>query len=497
MSHILFINPSVDKFTDTKIWASGLMDYINGEKTAMPKLVAMLLAAITPEKHTFTHIDEEVEDIDFDLPNIDLVALTAMTIQADRAYAIAAEFKKRGVKVALGGIHASVLPDEAAMHVDTVFIGEGENTWLPMLEDLERGQLKSLYNAKDYPPVTELISPRVDVIKHERYSMFPIMATKGCPYSCDFCSIQYSSGNKIRMKPVEQVVEEIQAFEKYNTGPIKKRYQFVDDNLYINPKYTKKLFIALRQLGITWQGQGTLNTLKDDVTLRLMAESGCRSFSIGFESISEESLKEVNKTGTNHVEDYDEGIKKLIQHGIAPSGFFIFGFDSDDVTVFEKTVNYIKNSHIICPFFNILTPYPGTRVYDRVKERITDHKWSHYTSIHSVYTPAKMTSEQLESGMHWASYEVASLDTLKKQFEYFWSQGPWEKNPRLTLSERMILLLVALKLGRHKAYKGYKKFLFWVATRKKAVDLYTIFAGIVFNQKTREFFKDAKNPAQD
>jgi len=497
MSNILFINPSVDKFTDTKIWSSDLMDYINGEKTAMPKLVAMLLAAMTPEEHTFTHIDEEVEDIDFDQPNVDLVAITAMTIQANRAYQIAAEFRERGVTVVLGGIHASVLPDEAAMHVDAVFVGEGENTWIPMLEDFESGQLKPFYRAKDYPPVTELISPRVDVIKHERYSMFPIMATKGCPYSCDFCSIQYSSGNKIRMKPVEQVVKEIQEFEKYNTGPIKKRYQFVDDNLYINPKYTKKLLIALRKLNITWQGQGTLNTLEDDVTLRLMAESGCRSFSIGFESISEESLQEVNKTGTNRVEDYDEGIRKLIAHGIAPSGFFIFGFDSDDKTVFEKTLNYIKKSHIIYPFFNILTPYPGTLVYDRVKDRITDYNWSNYTSIRSVYTPVKMTSEELEAGMRWASYEAASMETVTQQLKYFLEQGPWPNNPKLILKERVILIIVAFKLWKHKDYKVYTKFLFWIATHKKAVDIYTIFAAIVFDQKTKEVFKDAKNPARN
>jgi radical SAM superfamily enzyme YgiQ (UPF0313 family) len=253
--------------------------------------------------------------------------------------------------------------------------------------------------------------------------------------------------------------------------------------------------MALKKLNITWQGQGTLNTLKDDATLKLMAESGCRSYSIGFESISEESLQEVNKTRSNRVEDYDEGIKKLIEYGIAPSGFFIFGFDSDDKTVFEKTLNYIKKSHIICSFFNILTPYPGTLVYDRVKERIFDQNWSHYTSVCSVYTPAKMTSEELEAGMHWASYEVASMETIKQQLEYFWSQGPWPRNPRLTLEERIVLIIVGFKLWKHKEYKVYKNFLFWVATRKKAVDLYTIFAAIVFNEKTKKYFKDAKNPA--
>ena len=489
MKNIVFINPSVDKYAEIKLWSSELMDYLSGQtRTVMPKTAPMIFAALTPSDYTFTYIDEEVEDIDFDL-KADLVAITAMTVQADRAYEIAAEFRKRGAKIIMGGIHATVLPDEALQHVDAICLGEGESIWPAMLEDFTAGRLKSRYDAKEYPPVEKLISPKVDIIKHDSYSMFPIMASRGCPYQCDFCSIKFTSGNKIRMKPVEQVMAEIREFEKYNKGPFKKGYQFVDDNLYINVKYTKELLTALKDQNIFWQGQGTLNAIQDDEMLKLMSECGCRSYAMGFESISEATLKEANKT-TNKIHEYEIAAKRLIEHGITPAGFFIFGFDSDDVTVFRKTVEYIKSKHILNPFFSILTPYPGTKVYDRVKDRIFDHKWSHYGAIYSVYKSEKMSPEDVTAGTYWASYQIAHMDNIKEQLTYFWDQGPWPTNPTLTLKERLLLMVIAVKLWRNKKYKRYSSFMVWAATHKKAIDPYAIIASIIFNEMTGKYFKE-------
>ena len=495
MSKIVFINPSVDKYAEIKLWSSELMDYVSGRPmTVMPKQAPMILATLTPPKHSFVYVDEEIEDIDFENIGADLVALTAMTVQADRAYEIAHEFRKRGVKVVIGGIHASVLPDEAMLHADAVCVGEGENIWPALLEDFEAGALKPKYEAKDFPPVTELVSPRVDILKHDNYSMFPIMTTKGCPYDCDFCSIKFSSGHKIRMKPIEQVMNEIREFEKFNKGPFRKSYQFVDDNLYINRDFTIKLFTALKEHKIIWQGQGTLNTTRDDEVLGLMAESGCRCYSIGFESISEASLKEANKTKSNQVEEYEGAIKNLIRHGITPAGFFIFGFDSDEKNVFEDTINFIKKAHIVNPYFSVLTPYPGTRVYDRVQSRIFDHKWAHYGAVESVFTPGKMTSEELISGSRWACTEAAKMETIKQQLEYFWSQGPWKTIPTMPVNERIMLILLGLKLWKSKKYKEYRHFLFWAATRRKSLDSFIIVAAIVFNDMTRKYFKDGYIP---
>jgi radical SAM superfamily enzyme YgiQ (UPF0313 family) len=365
-----------------------------------------------------------------------------------------------------------------------------------MLEDFKVGALKTRYEAKDYPPVTELVSPRVDIIKHDRYSMFPIMTTRGCPYDCDFCSIKFSSGHKIRMKPIEQVIEEVREFEKYNKEMIPKGYQFVDDNLYINREFTKKLFKALKDEHIFWQGQGTLNTAKDDEILKLMAESGCRSYSIGFESISEASLQEANKTKSNKVEEYESAVNNLIKHGILPAGFFIFGFDSDDRTVFEKTLQFIIDKHIVNPYFSILTPYPGTRVYDRVKDRIFDHQWKQYGALECVFTPDKMTPEELNAGAYWVSLQIAQMDIIKKQLGYFWSQGPWSESPRLKFRERLLLIGMGLMLRRNKEFKEYFSYLFWAATRKNASNMFIVIAALAFNEMTRKYFSGGWNPAK-
>ena len=479
MSAIVFINPSIRDKSDFGAYETQLASFFSGKRISpTAQLTPMILAALTPAEHSFTLIDEEIEDIDFEHISADLVALTAMTAQADRAYAIADVFRGRGVKVAIGGIHATVMPDEAARHADAVCVGEGENVWPAILEDFKAGALKPRYDAKDYPPVTSMVSPRADILKHDHYSVFPVMATKGCPYDCDFCSIKYSSGHIMRMKPVEQVTAEIAALEKYNKGPIKKSYMFFDDNLYVNREYTKKLFTALKGSGVLWSGQGTLNAALDEETLKLMAEGGCRFFYIGFESVSDASLKEANKAKTNKVDLYGAAINNLNRYGIIPAGYFIFGFDNDDKDVFKKTVDFIIDKHIMHPYMGVLTPFPGTRLYDRVKGRIFRGEWKYYEGMNSVYTQGKLTAEELEAGFLWANLETRKIPLIKQQLDYFWSLGPWPWNPRLNIAERALLILMALQLSFKKAYKPYRDFILWAATNKKAADLFTI-AGMI------------------
>ncbi|MDR0468404.1 MAG: B12-binding domain-containing radical SAM protein [Peptococcaceae bacterium] len=497
MMKILFINPSVDKYNEKKIWTNELTDYLNGRKvTTMPRLVPMILGALTPKEHRFVHIDEEIEDIDFDITNADFVGITAMSIQANRAYEIADEFRRRGVKVAIGGIHASALPDEASQHADTVCVGEGENIWPVMLKDFEAGNLKPRYEAKDYPPVTKLVSPRIDVIKPEHYTAFPLMTSKGCPYDCDFCSIRFSSGNKIRMKPVSQVIEEVRAFEKHNHGLYRKPYQFVDDNLYLSRSHLIELFTALKKEKISWSGQGTVNSLMDEEVLELMSASGCRCYHIGFESISEASLKEANKTTSNKVEDYDIAIKNLVRHGIAPAGFFILGFDNDDKSIFRETLNFAMEKNLINPYFNTLTPYPGTRLYERIKDRIFDKDWSHYSAAQCVFTPAKMTPEEFEAGKSWSYNEITKINVVKKQIEEFWSHGPWKSNPKLNIRERILLFLAGVQLARakDKDYKEYSDFCHWAAKQKNATSVMILFQAIFYAEGAKNNFRGGHNP---
>jgi radical SAM superfamily enzyme YgiQ (UPF0313 family) len=286
------------------------------------------------------------------------------------------------------------------------------------------------------------------------------------------------------MKPVEQVVEEIKAFEKYNHEVVTKRYHFVDDNLYVNREYTMKLFSAIKDLKINWMGMGSLNIAGDEEVLKLMAESGCRSFLIGYESISEASLQEANKTKANRVTEYKNAANNMIKYGILPGGYFIFGFDSDDEDIFRRTVEYTQTYHIINPYFNILTPFPGTELYERVKSRIFDKQWSHYGSLKCLFKPEGLSPEQVEEGSYWASKQVARLDVIKEQLAYFWSQGPWKSNPRLKFKERMMLRMAGLRLRYNKEYKD---FLFWAARQKNAVDMFQSISAVTFYDMSQKF----------
>ncbi|MDR0468401.1 MAG: B12-binding domain-containing radical SAM protein [Peptococcaceae bacterium] len=482
MSKIVFINPSVDRHTESQQWKFGVVSFLKKGKrmTVISRLPAMIIGALTPREHSFIFVDEEIEDIDFDHTDADLIAITAMTCQSKRAFEIADEFRRRGIKVVIGGIHVSVIPDSAEGHADAICIGQGENVWPDILKDFEAGTLKPRYEAKDYPPVTVQTSPRVDIVKHDQYVYFPLMATRGCPNECEFCSIKHSSGHIVRYKPVEQIMAEVADLEKYNTETLKKRYQFMDDNLYINKEYTKQLFTALKSANIQWVGQGTLNTALDEEMVKLMAESGCKMYFIGFESITETSLKEANKLKSNKVEDYEKAIKNLNKHGIISAGYFIVGFDGDDKAVFKDTLAFIKEKRVINALVGILTPLPGTKLYERVVERIFDHRWEHFTCLRSLFTPNQMTVEELTAGYIWINKEVRRLELVKTQFDYFWSQGPWPTNPRIKLWERVVLFLLGIQLRGKKEYREHSDFLIWAAKHKNAVDVMAILGAVAY-----------------
>ena len=490
---ILYINPkgTVDENEVKILWANSMRVEMNGGMSYIPRLAPMVLAALTPSEHEFNYIDEDLEKIDFDQVSCDLIAIGGMTVQAERGYYLADQFRSRGFTVVMGGIHASSCPEETALHADAVCTGEADNYWVQLLEDFVRGELKKFYHAKDYPPVTNLTSPKVDIVNHDLYSVFPIQSTKGCPYSCVFCCIKISSGHKHRKKPVEQVVAEIKELEQYNSGPYKKRYHFMDDNLYVDRNYTMDLFKALIPLNIQWTGMGSLNMVQDEETLKLIAASGCRSFYIGFESISEKSLEEAKANKKNSsVTRYREATARLIKYGIIPAGYIIFGFDSDDESIFERTVKFAKENRIINPLFHILTPYPSTPLGERMKERITDKSWRHYGSFKCVFEPAQLTPNQVEAGACAASYELAKLDVIKDHMKHFWSHGPWEKNPRLNLRERIILLVVAHRLRKTKESRD---FLIWAAFRHNATDVFQIISSAVFFIEAQGFRKIRDN----
>lgn len=374
-----------------------------------PPLNLLILAGLTPRDIEVKIIDERYTAINYDAP-VNLVAITAMTSTAPRAYQIADEFKKRGVKVVLGGVHPSFLPEEAIQHANSVVIGEAELVWRQLLEDYRAGKLKEFYRSKDYPCLDNLPFPRWDLLPNRKRYVHFIQAMRGCPNNCDFCSVPEFSGRKIRTRPILEVIEEIKTFSK---GFV----IFIDDNIFAKVAYAKELFRALIPLKIKWGAEASLNFInRDPEILKLASKSGCRALFIGIESISQKALDGVNKS-FNKVKDFAETVRKLHQHRISVISSLIFGFDEDDIGVFKRTLKVLNELKVDASIFSILTPLPGTKLYSKLKSagRIFEHDWSKFDALHATFKPLKMLPSELEKGVEWLYRKFYSLpNTLRR-----------------------------------------------------------------------------------
>jgi len=372
------------------------------------RLTLTTIAALFPKDTEIKIINDNLVGINFD-GKVDLVGITAITSTAPRAYEIADRFRERGVPVILGGIHPSVLPEEAVLHADAVVIGEAEGIMPVLIDDFKNGKLKKFYQSSERPNLENLPLPRKDLLFGNKYykEMDMLQTTRGCPFNCDFCSVTNFFGRTYRQRPIENVIEEIKQLRRRTLKFI------VDDNIAGQPTYAKKFFKALIPLKIKWFGQASVIIARDKELLSLAAKSGCISLFIGFESLSTNSLKEVGKR-VNLLQDYKTGIKKIHDSGIGIIGAFIFGFDADDLGVFEETVDFIDRNQIELASLAILTPLPGTTLHRRMETqgRIIERNWSKYTCGEVVFRPKLLTVDQLQSGYYWARKQVSSYRSI-------------------------------------------------------------------------------------
>ena len=351
-------------------------ELLKKKKATLPNLTIYYLAGMVPKKHDVSVLDESVEDINFDEP-LDLVGITTTTITAERAYQISDEYRKRGVTVVMGGIHASSLPEEVSQHADVVVVGEAEDSWPKVIDDFENSKLDKMYHMPRRTSLENLSAPRFDLMDRSKYRnilfqkspIVSIQTTRGCPYNCDFCAVTRFWGKKLRHRPVQEVIEEIKLS---NADTI----FFTDDNFCANYKYTEELCEKLISLNIKYICQLDTNCYRKPDLIKLLAKSGCIMSFVGFETIREDNLKDVSK-GFNKPSDYRNMVSLLHQNNINIYASIIFGFDNDDFSLVEDTVKFLVDQRIsICSFFP-LTPFPGTAFYEHMKEqdRLLDEKW--------------------------------------------------------------------------------------------------------------------------
>jgi len=373
------------------------------------RLTLPAVAALTPPDVEVSITDENVEEIDYAEP-VDLVGLTAMTMHAPAAYKIAQRFRARGVPVVMGGIHASLVPEEAKAHVDSVVVGEAEGLWGGIVEDARRGSLRPFYRAQGHPDLSGLPRPRMDLLKAEAYDQVAcVQTTRGCPFQCDYCSVSRFFGRTYRTRPVDEVVREVEALGE-------RFVAFVDDNIVGDPRHARSLFEALMPLRIKWGSQASLSIAQNPELLRLAAESGCYSLFIGIESLDPENLEGVHKR-VNRVDQYERSLRAIRDHGIMVVGSFILGLDNDDEGVFERTLRFCEKNEIELPVFFILTPLPGTPLYGRMEAegRILTKDWEMYDGMHVVFRPRLMSPETLQRGFQWLCQEAFSWRSIAKR----------------------------------------------------------------------------------
>src|SRR5919202_3533875 len=364
-----------------------------------PPLGLATIASFFSEDDEITLQDEHVEPLDLnDEPG--LVVIQVYITSAYRAYELADHYRNKGAYVALGGLHVTSLPEEAATHADTIFLGPGEDTWPVFLKDFRVGCPQKVYQSRlrsliGVPPI------RRDLLKRHLY-LVPnsIVVSRGCPHTCDFCYKEafFQGGRSFYTQAVDDALAEIDRL------PGRHLY-FLDDHLFGNARFATELFEGMRGMGRVWQAAGTVQSVLRPGLLERAAACGLRSLFVGFETLSADNLREQGKL-QNLDRDYSAAIRRLHDLGVMVNGSFVFGMDGDDASVFDRTVEWAVGEGIETATFHILTPYPGTALHERMRRdgRILHDDWDRYDTRHAVYRPARLTPEALEAG-YWRAYK--------------------------------------------------------------------------------------------
>jgi radical SAM superfamily enzyme YgiQ (UPF0313 family) len=385
----LLINPS------SSLWRARRPGRPRGRRVfRFSMLPSLQVAAVMPAGVETRIVDEDIEPVDFDA-DVDLVGISFMTFNAPRAYEIADRFRQeRGIPVIAGGYHPTFLPEEAIRHVDAVCVGEAERNLPRMMADFATGRMEQMYRSEPID-LARLPVPDRSLLRARAYVTPDVLqATRGCPYRCKFCSVAAFHGFRIRTRPVEEVIAELET--------LGRSVVFMDDNIIGDREYALALFEAMIPLGKRWFSQCGIGIAADHELLTLAVRSGCRGLFIGFESVAQENLNAWQKR-TNRAADYTRLVMTLHQAGIGVYAGFVFGSDWDSPAIFPATLEFLLNANVDALQATRLTPFPGTALFDEMERagRIVDRDWSHYNFAHVVFAPLHMSPETLDRGTAW------------------------------------------------------------------------------------------------
>lgn len=416
---------------DPKLLALGLTlpGFVERSKTiaSLPSLGLLYLAARTPAGHSLTYFEAESDGAEPSaLYASDLVAISTFSAQIFEAYAIADRLRAAGVKVAIGGLHASVLPEEALEHADYVVIGEGENVWPEVVRAADENAPKRIFRDAAPVDVRTLPTPRYDLLGARPYNRFTVQTTRGCPWRCDFCASTVMLGQPYRKRPVEDVIRDIVAIQRVRPRPF---IEFADDNTFVDKSWGKELCRRLERLRVPWFAETDISVADDPALLEMMRKSGCRQVLIGLESPDQSPLEGIElrrNFKARRAADYADAIREIQSHRITVNGCFILGLDRHTPDIFEQVLEFSIENALFDVQITILTAFPGTPLYDRLQRegRILEQKrWDLCTLFDVNYQPAGMSPQQLREGIYWLSERLYNEECTERRRRTFFQRA--------------------------------------------------------------------------
>lgn len=391
---------------------------------SLPSLGLLTLAGLTPPIFKIEYIELEDYTYNSDLPGeFDIVAISSFTAQIYSAYQLAENYRKAGTTVVMGGLHVTSLPKEALKYCDSVILGEGELFWQELLHDFENGSLKRIYDGKnqefdfDKAPI-----PKFDLLDIEKYNRITVQTQRGCPYKCDFCASSILLTDRYKHKPIEKVVSEIQAIKSIWKHPF---IELADDNSFANKSHAKELVKALTKEKIKWFTETDISLAEDEELLDLLSDSGCRQILIGFESLNQKGLDQIELKKNwklKQLDHYLESIEKIQSRGISVNGCFVLGMDGDDESSFDAVYNFVKESGLSEVQITLASPFPGTPFYEKLlaeKRFIQNEFWNRCTLFDVNFYPKQMTKRTLETKFRELMSKLYTDEEVKLRKQQF------------------------------------------------------------------------------